>query len=75
MHIASVCAENGVAVANGQKIELFLMLDITKAQTRLGWQPKMSAKETIALTADWCKRYKSEDVYELCAEEIRKYEI
>ncbi len=51
------------------------MLDITKAQTRLGWQPKMNTKETIALTADWCKRYKNEDVYELCAEEIRKYEM
>ncbi len=52
-----------------------LMLDISKAQTRLGWKPKMSTQEAIALTADWYKRYKSEDVYELCAEEIRKYEM
>ena len=50
-----------------------LMLDITKAQTRLGWQPKLSTKAAIELTADWYKRYQKEDVYELCVEEIRKY--
>ena len=50
-----------------------LMLDITKAQTRLGWQPKLSTKEAIELTADWYKRYQIEDVFELCVEEIRKY--
>ena len=50
-----------------------LMLDITKAQTRLGWQPKMSTKEAIELTADWYKRYKSQNVYELCVEEINRF--
>lgn len=50
-----------------------LMLDITKAQTRLGWEPKMSTKEAIELTADWYKRYKSEDAYVLCVEEIKRY--
>ena len=28
-----------------------LMIDITKAQTRLGWQPRLSTAEAIALTA------------------------
>lgn len=50
-----------------------LMLDITKAQTRLSWQPRLSTAEAIALTADWYKRYQSEDVYQLCVEEIKKY--
>ncbi len=50
-----------------------LMLDITKAQTRLGWQPKMSTKEAIELTADWYKRYRNEDVYQICVNEIGKY--
>jgi CDP-glucose 4,6-dehydratase len=50
-----------------------LMLDITKAQTRLGWQPKMSTKEAIELTADWYKRYINEDVYALCVKEIEKF--
>lgn len=50
-----------------------LMLDITKAQTRLGWTPRLTTAEAIALTADWYKRYQSEDVYQLCAEEIKSF--
>lgn len=48
-----------------------LMLDITKAIKRLGWIPKLDIKECIALTADWYKRYKSENVYKLCVEQIK----
>ena len=47
-----------------------LMLDITKVQIRLGWQPRLTTAEAIALTADWYKRYQQEDVYVLCVEEI-----
>lgn len=50
-----------------------LMLNITKAGERLGWFPKMNTEECISLTADWYKRYASENVYELCIEEIIKY--
>ena len=50
-----------------------LMLDITKAQTRLGWQPKMSTKEAVELTVDWYKWYKSKDVYELSVSEIHDF--
>lgn len=50
-----------------------LMLDITKAKTRLGWKPRLNAKQTMALVADWYKRYKSEDVYEICIDEINKF--
>ena len=50
-----------------------LMLDITKAQTRLGWKPRLTPKEAIELTADWYKRYQTEDVYGLIVEEIEKY--
>ena len=50
-----------------------LMLDITKAQTRLGWTPRLTTAEAIALTVDWYKRYQSEDVYQLCAEEIKSF--
>ena len=50
-----------------------LMLDITKAQTRLSWEPKLTTAEAIALTADWYKRYKSQNVYELCVEEINRF--
>lgn len=50
-----------------------LMLDIAKAQTRLGWTPRLTTAEAIALTADWYKRYQSEDVYQLCVEEIESF--
>ena len=50
-----------------------LMLDITKAQTRLGWQPTLTTQQAIELTADWYKRYAREDVYALCVEEIKRF--
>lgn len=50
-----------------------LMLDITKAQMKLGWKPRLNTREAIELTADWYKRYKSEDVYSLCIEEISRF--
>ena len=50
-----------------------LMLDITKAKKRLGWKPKLNMQKCIALVADWYKRYKNEDVYKLCVEEIEKF--
>ena len=50
-----------------------LMLDITKAGKRLDWKPYMTTNECIRLTADWYMRYTTEDVYQLCVEEVGKY--
>ena len=50
-----------------------LMLDISKAKFQLGWEPKMNISETVALTIDWYKRYTSENIYELCIEQINYY--
>ena len=50
-----------------------LILNINKAKTRLGWTPRLNAKEAVSLTADWYKRYKTENVYDLCVEEIAKF--
>lgn len=50
-----------------------LMLDISKAKFHLGWEPRMNIDQCIALTVDWYKRYKNEDVYKLCIEQIEKY--
>lgn len=50
-----------------------LMLDITKAKTKLGWKPRMNMRQCMALVADWYKRYQTEDVYQLCVEEINKF--
>jgi CDP-glucose 4,6-dehydratase len=50
-----------------------LMLDITKVKTRLGWKPRIDMKQTMELVADWYKRYKTEDVYSICIDEINKF--
>lgn len=50
-----------------------LMLDVTKAKTRLGWKPRLNMQQCISLVADWYKRYKNENVYTLCVEEIAKF--
>jgi CDP-glucose 4,6-dehydratase len=50
-----------------------LLLDISKAKFRLGWEPRMNIDQCVALVADWYKRYRSEDAYQLCIEEIEKY--
>jgi len=50
-----------------------LMLDITKAKTRLGWAPRLTAEQCIKLTADWYMHYKGGDVYSLCVKEIEKF--
>ena len=47
-----------------------LMLDISKAKFRLGWEPKMNIEQTVELTVDWYKRYREEEVYDVCVEQI-----
>ena len=50
-----------------------LMLDISKAKSKLGWKPRMNMQQCMELVADWYKRYRSDDVYQLCVEEIEKF--
>ncbi|MCH5242145.1 MAG: CDP-glucose 4,6-dehydratase [Muribaculaceae bacterium] len=50
-----------------------LMLDISKAKFRLGWEPRLNIDQTVALTTDWYKRYRSEDPYNLTLSQIQKY--
>jgi CDP-glucose 4,6-dehydratase len=50
-----------------------LMLDISKAKFRLGWEPRMNLAQCIEMVADWYKRYREEDVYALCVEQIKRF--
>lgn len=50
-----------------------LMLDISKAKFRLGWEPKMNIDQTVELTVDWYKKYDSVNVYNLCINQIKQY--
>lgn len=50
-----------------------LMLDISKAKFKLGWEPRMNIDQCISLVVDWYRRYRTEDVYSLCIEEINTF--
>lgn len=50
-----------------------LKLNINKAKERLGWRPRLNNQKCMHLVADWYKRYKLEDVYALCVDEINKF--
>lgn len=50
-----------------------LMLNINKVKTRLGWKPRMNMQQCMQLVVDWYKRYRDEDVYALCLEEISSF--
>lgn len=65
--LKDMSAPNAVHEAN------LLMLDISKAKFKLGWEPRMNIDQCIDLVSDWYKRYRTEDVYRLCVEEIERY--
>lgn len=51
-----------------------LMLDITKAQVKLGWKPRMNIEQCIELVVEWYKKYReTDDIYGMCIEQISKY--
>ncbi|MHB9141273.1 MAG: GDP-mannose 4,6-dehydratase, partial [Paludibacter sp.] len=50
-----------------------LMLDISKAKFQLGWEPRLNIEQTVELTVDWYKRYKTENIYEICIQQIQKF--
>lgn len=64
---------NDVSEPNALHEANFLLLNINKAKTRLGWSPRLNVDDTILLTSDWYKRYKTGDVYKICVEEINKF--
>lgn len=64
---------NDVSDPNALHEAKLLMLDISKAKFRLGWEPRMSISQCVELTVDWYKRYKTEDVYEVCLQQINRY--
>lgn len=50
-----------------------LMLEISKAKFELGWEPRMDLSQCMELTVDWYKRYRTENVYNICIEQIERY--
>lgn len=64
---------NDVSDPNALHEAKLLMLDISKAKFQLGWEPRMNIFQCVELTVDWYKRYRYEDVYILCIEQIKQY--
>lgn len=50
-----------------------LILDISKAKFRLGWEPKLNIDQCIALVVDWYNCYRDTPVYKLCISQINKF--
>ena len=50
-----------------------LMLDISKAKFQLGWEPRLNIDQTVELTVDWYTRYKTEEVYSICLDQIKQF--
>jgi CDP-glucose 4,6-dehydratase len=50
-----------------------LMLDISKAKFQLGWEPRLNIDQTVEFTVDWYKRYKTEEVYKICLDQIKQF--
>jgi CDP-glucose 4,6-dehydratase len=52
----------------------FLMLDVSKAKVRLGWEAEMGIKESIQMAVEWYKKYIiEENIYSVCVEQIIYY--
>lgn len=64
---------NDISDPNALHEAKLLTLDISKAKFYLGWEPRMDFNQCITLTVDWYKRYRNEDVYQLCVEQINTY--
>ena len=62
-----------VPQTGSQHEALLLSLDSTKARMELNWRPLLGIDDAIELTVDWYKRYKYENVYEVCAAQINEF--
>ena len=50
-----------------------LNLDTSKARFILGWKPKLNVDEAIKMTAEWYKKYKIDNAYRICEEQIKVF--
>lgn len=62
-------------IENREKIyeSNILTLDISKAIFKLGWHPTLNIDEALSLTVDWYRRYRNENTYDLCLEQIKYF--
>ena len=58
---------------NSQHEANLLSLDISKAIQQLKWKPVLNFEETVEYTVEWYKKYKQDNVLNLCLNQIERY--
>jgi CDP-glucose 4,6-dehydratase len=52
-----------------------LTLDCSKAKLLLGWRPRLSLEQAIAMTAAWYREfYRGGEMHDACLRQIEEYE-
>lgn len=51
----------------------YLMIDNSKAKSRLGWKPRLTVQQAIDFTVEWYRRYRQDDGYAMCTDMIERY--
>lgn len=79
-NIASMLIENygtgelkDVSNPNDLHEAKLLALDISKARFELGWTTRWNIEQTLEKTVEWYAKYRTEDVYQLCINQIMQY--
>jgi CDP-glucose 4,6-dehydratase len=52
-----------------------LTIDPSKAQARLGWEPRLDLAESVAWTVQWAQRVSSERAAKVTREQIQQFEL
>lgn len=52
-----------------------LKLSIAKSKQLLKWRPLLSINEAVELTVKWYKDYFNQDVYNMCANQVKEYSV
>ena len=50
-----------------------LNFDTSKARFMLRWKPKLNVDEAIKMTVEWYKKYKVEDSFKICRNQIDNF--
>ena len=50
-----------------------LLLDITKAQQKLNWKPRLSSMDMLKMVVDWYRDYRDIDIFGLCESQIDNF--
>jgi CDP-glucose 4,6-dehydratase len=62
-----------VSVPNVLHEANLLMLDVSKAKVRLGWEARMGIGESIEMAVEWYRKYLEGNIYSICVKQLKGY--